>query len=61
MMIDPNHEVYQIHIPFTRDEWDMIHWACDRMRENEKIWWASGELPMLLNIMDRIEKNLGEE
>lgn len=51
----------QLGIFFTRDEWDMIHWACDRMRENEKIWWASGELPMLLNIMDRIEKNLGEE
>ena len=47
-----------ILIPFTRDEWDTLHWALSALTMTHGQSWTKEELRGALNILDRIEKEL---
>lgn len=51
----------QILIPFTREEWDLLHWALDENVQSIRVHWDEDERMIAVNILDRIEKNLGVE
>ena len=50
---------YQMNFSF--EQLEMLHWALTNLTEDTIIWWGDEALANALNIIDRIEKELGIE
>jgi hypothetical protein len=51
---------YYYEMTFNKDQLETIHWALTEHVKDTSIWWGDEALANTLNLIDRIEKELGK-